>query len=55
LLDGTESFDNLAMPIPVVEIFGATAFVVLLGLTLWIIDEAYRRPGEDGPQSDLRP
>jgi hypothetical protein len=42
------------MPIPVVMILGATAIVVLVCLTLWIIDEAYGRPSEDRSDSHLR-
>jgi hypothetical protein len=39
------------MPVPVVAILGATAFVILVCLTLWTIAEAYGRPGTDRPES----
>jgi hypothetical protein len=42
------------MPIPAVAFLGATAFVVLTCLTLWIIAEAYRRPAENRSGSDLK-
>jgi hypothetical protein len=42
------------MPIPVIAILGAAAFVILVCLTLWIIAEASGRPSEDRSESSLK-
>jgi hypothetical protein len=51
LRGGARNFQDRGMPVPVVAILGATAFVILVCLTLWTIAEAYGRPGTDRPES----
>jgi hypothetical protein len=49
------SRQDRCMPIPVVLVLAAFAFVVLVCLTLWVIAEANRRPGADRFEADPKP